>query len=151
MLCALADRGEKITPRSVFVGRPPTAKKSQDRVVVYERVPDALEHLQSLFAWAWSSDEAPLPFFPKTSWAYAELACQGKSDQGWRQAHRVFGGGDETPFRMVESEEELEYARIWEGWSPLGSEEALPLGPRFVDLADRFFEPLLAAREVGAL
>jgi len=150
VLCAVVDRGEKLTPRTVFVGRPPGSRKPDDRVVVYERVHDSIDHLKRLFAWAWTSEDAPLPFFPKTSWAYAELSSKGNADQGWRQAHRAFGGGDEIAYTMVESEEELEFARVWEGWSPLASEDPPPVRYGFVDLADRFFEPLIAARKVGS-
>ncbi len=147
VLCALVDRGTDVIARSVFVGRA-ESKKSDHRVVVFERISDPRVHLARLFEWAWSAAHMPLPFFPKTAWAFAEKAIAGKSDQAWRVAHQQFEGGEGSNFNLPESEEEFEYARIWEGGSPLDSAGSLPVRYRFEDLAIGFFEPLLEAREV---
>lgn len=147
VLCALAEDGVEVVARSVFVGRA-ESKKPNDRVVVFERVDDPRAHLVQLFEWAWSAEISPLPFFPKTAWAFAEKAIAGKDDLAWREAHQKFEGGDSSNFSMPESEEELEYARLWEGWSPLESVGLLPVRYRFEDLAIQFFKPMLAAREV---
>ena len=147
VLCALVDRGADVVSRSVFVGRA-ESKTSKDRVVVFERIINPQLHLARLFEWAWSAVNSPLPFFPKTAWAFSEKDIAGKSDQAWRAAHQQFEGGDSQNFSLPESEEELEYARIWEGWSPLESAGSLPVRYRFEDLANRFLEPLLEAREV---
>jgi len=148
VLCALVEDGADVAPQSVFVGRG-ESKKSDDRVVVFERINDPQSHLAQLFEWAWSASVSPLPFFPKTAWAFAEKAIAGKNDLAWRQAHQKFEGGDSSNFSLPESEEELEYARIWEGGSPLDSEGALPVRYHFEELAIQFFEPLLAARKVS--
>jgi exodeoxyribonuclease V gamma subunit len=147
VLCSLFDGGADVVPRSVFVGRA-ESKKSDDRVVVFERVSDSQTHLARLFEWAWSAVDAPLPFFPNTGWAFAAKAIAGNSDLAWREAHRKYEGGESQYFSLPESEEELEYARIWEGWSPLESTGTLPVRYRFEELTRRFFEPLLEAREV---
>jgi exonuclease V gamma subunit len=147
VLCAIADRRTDIIARSIFVGRA-ESKKSQDRVVVFERVHDPQTHLARLFEWAWSAEHAPLPFFPKTAWAFAERAIAGKEGPAWREAHLKFEGGDTQNSALPESEEELEYARVWEGWSPLESVGKLPVRYRFDEISKQFFEPLLAAREV---
>jgi exodeoxyribonuclease V gamma subunit len=147
VLCAIADRRADVIARSIFVGRA-ESKESQDRVVVFERIHDPQTHLARLFEWAWSAEYAPLPFFPRTSWAFAEKVIAGKGAMARREAHRIFEGGESQNFALPESEEELEYARVWEGWSPLESSGKLPVRYRFEEIARQFFEPLLAAREV---
>jgi exonuclease V gamma subunit len=147
VLCALVDRGAELTPRSVYVGRP-ASKSSDERVVVFDRISDPLPQLTRLFEWVWSTEDAPLPFFPKASWAFASKFSEGKTDLARRAAHQIFDGGDSQNVGLPESEEELEYARIWEGWSPLDSSAALPVRYHFEDIADRFFRPLIEAREV---
>jgi len=147
VLCALVDRGADVAPRSVFIGRA-ESKKSDERVVVFERVSDPQLHLARLFEWAWSAADTPLPFFPKTAWAFAPKAIAGKSDQAWRLAHQKFEGGDSQFSGPPESEGELEIVRIWEGWSPLDSNGSLPVRYEFESLATQFLEPLLEAREV---
>jgi exodeoxyribonuclease V gamma subunit len=147
VLCAIVDGGADVVPRSIFVGRA-ESKKSDDRVVVFERVRDPQTHLARLFEWAWSAVHAPLPFFPKTAWAFAEKAIAGRNAQAWRDAYQKFEGGDSLNFALPESEEELEYARVWEGLSPLESVGKLPVRYRFDEIAKQFFEPLLTAREV---
>ena len=147
VLCALVEGGADATPRSVFVGRP-ESKNSQERVVVFERIDTPQLHLARLFEWAWNSIDAPLPFFPRTSWAFASNSISGKTAQAWRAAHQQFDGGEGQNFVLPESEEELEYARLWEGLSPLTSTVALPLRYSFEDIAHRFFEPLIEARKV---
>jgi exodeoxyribonuclease V gamma subunit len=147
-LCALESGGDRPS-RSVLVGRPENAK-SIDHVVDFEPVADARVHLARLFDWAWSTNSAPLPFFPKSSRAFAEKAADGKLDQAWRAAHQAYHGGDATQFVMPESEEELEYALLWEGVSPLDNAPDIPTRFRFDALASEFFAPLLAARKVHA-
>ena len=147
VLCALVDDGADVMPRSVFVGRA-ESKKSDDRAAVFEQVSNSKLHLARLFEWVWSTANAPLPFFPKTAWAFAAKAIAGNSDQAWRAAHQRFEGGEGLNFSLPESEEELESARIWEGWSPLASTGRLPVRFRFEELTLQFFEPFLEAREV---
>lgn len=146
-LCALVDRGADRVARSAYVGRA-AARNSDDRVVVFEKVSDPMTPLTSLFEWAWNAADMPLPFFPKTAWAFAEKAMAGKIDQAWRAAHHQFEGSDGSSFGFPESEEDLDYARLWEGWSPLDSTGALPVRYRFEKLALQFFDPLFEAREV---
>ncbi len=58
--------------------------------------------------------------------------------------------GGEARGQIDGPEQELETARIWEGWSPLSSDRELPVAIHFEPLAEELFEPLLAAREVCA-
>lgn len=152
VLCTLVERGdepEKIEARSVYVGRT-ASTDTDDRVVVFEAVPDARIHLGRLCAWADQASRRPLPFFPRASRAFAEKAIEGKADQGRRDAQLQFEGGDGWNALVPESQQELETARIWEGWSPLSSDRELPVAIHFEPLAEELFEPLLAAREVCA-
>jgi len=89
-----------------------------------------------------------LPFFPRTSWEYAEKAIAEKVQQGMRGAHQTFEGGDGWNRVTPESQEELEFARIWEGWSPLDSQGSRPGAYAFDVVAEEFFRPMLLAREV---
>lgn len=147
VLCALAEDEETLVARSTLIGRGET-KTATEHVVVFEKVNDPRMHLARLFAWAASAVDMPLPFFPKASRLYATKAIEGKPEQGWREAHQKFEGGDGYNHSVPESEEELEYARLWEGWSPLDSTGSVPVRFCFEELAVQFFEPLLAAREV---
>jgi exodeoxyribonuclease V gamma subunit len=153
VLCVLVEEGRAgpdqpfPEPNSIYVGRG-DAKTSDERVVVYARVPDARVHLTRLFEWASSVALAPLPFFPRTSRIYAEQAVAEKVQQGMRSAHQNFEGGDGWNPMTPESQEELEFARIWEGWSPLESQGSRPGPYAFDAIAEEFFRPMLLAREV---
>ncbi len=147
VLCSLVEDGADLECRSVFVGRA-ESRDSQDRVVVFGPVADARRHLARLFTWAMSTPDAPLPFFPRTSRVFATRVLEDKTAQGWRDAHQEFEGGDGWNRTTPESQEELEMARVWEGHSPLATSGALPVPVPFDELAEEFFRPLLAAREV---
>jgi exodeoxyribonuclease V gamma subunit len=147
VVCALADEGAELVPRSQIVSRV-GSKNKRNRVAVFSKVEDAKAELAMLFAWAWNVDRAPLPFFPKTSRAFAEFALQEKQEQAWRSAHHEFYGGETQGFGLPEFEEDLESARIWEGSRPLESEGDQPVLFRFSDLAERFFKSFFEAREV---
>jgi exodeoxyribonuclease V gamma subunit len=153
ILCVLVDEaptesGPQLPqPNSIYVGRT-GSKTSDERVVVYAAVPDARVHLERLFEWASSVAWAPLPFFPRTSRIYAEKAIAGKQPQGLRVAHQNFEGGEGGNRVTPESEEELEFARIWEGWSPLASQGERPGRYAFDVVAEEFFRPMFEAREV---
>jgi exodeoxyribonuclease V gamma subunit len=149
VLCSLVEDGADLECRSVFVGRA-ESRGSQDRVVVFGPVVDARRHLARLFEWAMTAPDAPLPFFPRTSRVFATRVLDEKADQGWRDAHQEFEGGDGWNRLTPESQEELEMARVWEGWSPLASSGPVPVRVSFAVLAEEFFRPLLAAREVHA-
>jgi exonuclease V gamma subunit len=147
VLCALVEQGADFVARSLLVSRAESASKPE-RVVIFKAVPEAHRELAQLFEWAWSVDRAPLPFFPDTSRAFGRRWAQGKHDQAWREAHQKFYGGESREFDFPESEEDLELARVWEGALPLESASDQPVLFRFEALAQRFFEPFLAAREV---
>ncbi|HIF92847.1 MAG TPA: exodeoxyribonuclease V subunit gamma [Myxococcales bacterium] len=153
VLCVLVEEGGAGSgsplpePNSIYVGRG-DSRTSNERVVVYARVPDARVHLTRIFEWASSVALAPLPFFPRTSWEYAEKAIAEKVQQGMRGAHQTFEGGDGWNRVTPESQEELEFARIWEGWSPLDSQGSRPGAYAFDVVAEEFFRPMLLAREV---
>ena len=147
VLCSLVEGGADLECRSVYVGRA-DSRDSQERVVVFGPVTDARLHLAGLFEWAMKARHAPLPFFPRTSRVFATRVLDDKADQGWREAHQEFDGGDGWNRMTPESQEELEMARVWEGWSPLASTGRLPVPIPFDVLAEEFFRPLLAAREV---
>ena len=147
VLCSLVEEGASIVPRSVFVGRT-ESKKSEERVVLLQQVQDPKTHLARLFDWAWGASMVPLPFFPRTSRAFAKDHLAGKSDQAWRKANQTFFGGDTVNFMIPEIEEDLEMARVWEGASPLETPAPFPVRFSFEELALEFFEPFFRAREV---
>lgn len=146
VVCALVDDGADLVAQSVIVSRP-ESKSNQDRVAVFSHVPDARAELALLFEWAWSVDRAPLPFFPRTSRVFAEHRANGKDERAWKDAHQKFYGGDSSFGARPEFEEELEYARAWEGSQPLEPDLEQTIF-RFDVLADRFFAPYRKAREV---
>lgn len=147
VLCALVEQGLGLTPRSVLVGRTADARSS-DHVVVFERVPEARSLLTRLFEWARGADEAPLPFFPRSSRAFAERAREGNLDGARREAHKIFEGSDGFDAGMPsEREAELAAELLWEGMSPIDGGGIGPLDLHFDVLAEAFFEPLLAARK----
>ena len=146
-LCCLVEDGLDIACRSVFVGRT-ESKKSDERVVVFGPVPDARVQLARLVDWALTVPDAPLPFFAKASRVYAQRVHEGKSEQGFREAHQRFEGEEGQNRVTPEAQEELETERIWEGRSPLASSGRVPTHASFEKLADEFFRPFLDAREV---
>jgi exonuclease V gamma subunit len=146
-LCAAVEDGLDYPAKSILVGRTKD-RKSVEHVVVFEPVADSKSHLARLFEWAWLASTSPLPFFPKASKDFAELALEGKLDQAWRKAQQTYYGGDSGGFLMPEFDEELEHARLWEGVSPLEPGPDMPLRFRFDELAETFFQPLFAARQV---
>lgn len=144
-LCACAEEGLSVAPKSVLVGR--SEKKGKlERVVEFAPVENAKAQLSILFEWAWKSDLAPLPFFAASSRVYA-MALDKDEDQAWRNAHHAYHGGDSNQ-GMPEAEQDLDNRRLWEGWSPLEPSGDLPVDYRFDVLARAFFEPLLASRSV---
>jgi exonuclease V gamma subunit len=147
VLCSLVEDGADRVCRSVFVGRT-EARDSHNRVVVFGPVADARRHLGQLFAWAMTTPDAPLPFFPRTSRVFATRLLNDKEALGWREAYQEFDGSEGSNRMTPESQEELEMARIWEGWSPLAASEGSPGRVPFDTLAEEFFRPLLAVREV---
>ncbi|MFP6655091.1 MAG: hypothetical protein VCB25_05655, partial [Myxococcota bacterium] len=117
---------------------------------VFEAVADARQHLTHLFSWTSAEPTGLLPFFPRSSWEFATRAIDEKIASAWREAHQTFDGGDGFNRMTPESQEELETARVWEGWSPLDSTGSFPVRLRFEELAMSFFEPLIKAREVSS-
>ncbi len=101
-----------------------------------------------LFPWAISRAGCRYPDAP--CGALLPPTIEGKADQGRRDAQLQFEGGDGWNALVPESQQELETARIWEGWSPLSLDRELPVAIHFEPLAEELFEPLLAAREVCA-
>jgi len=146
-LCACIDDGAELVPRSLLVGRA-EKKAATDQIVVFERVEESRIHLARLFEWAWSAQEAPLPFFPKASRRFASDCLKGAVDQAWRGAEETYHGGDSGAWRTPESEEGLDHARLWEGLSPLARANDLPLPYGFDVIAEEFFAPFLEARKV---
>ncbi len=150
-LCACLEAGidggdRTFAPQSVFVGRS-ADRKSSEHVVVFGPEPEPGARLARIFEWAWSCEGAPLPFFPKSSLAFAKPALERKTDQAWRAAQQAYFGGDSNLFRTPEAEEDLEQARLWEGVSPLESSADSVLLFRFDQVAAEFFEPMLALRK----
>jgi len=146
-LCVCVEQGRALPKRSVLVGRGED-RKALERVVTFEDVPDARAELARIFAWAWSAEQAPLPFFAKTSRKFASKVAKDR-DQARRDAHQAYHGGESSRFSLPESEEELEHARIWEGLDPLGDVKTLPLDYGFEALAEDFFGPMLVARKTA--
>ena len=149
-LCVSVEEGLDVAPRSVFVGRP-KERRSPDRVVVFEAVPDARSHLARLLEWAMAGDARPLPFFPRASLDFARKAVEGRIEEAWRDAHQTLLGGEGGGRTPPEFQEGLELPLVWEGTGPLTpSEGASGDGLRFDTLAEAFFEPFFRAREVHA-
>ena len=123
-------------------------KGAAERVVVFERVENPRNLLARLFEWATGAKRAPLPFFPRASRDFAAQWAKGKTDEAWRDAEQTYRGGNTGGPRMPESEEGLEHALLWEGASPVDRGRALSLPFHFDEVAEAFFGPLLAAREV---
>ena len=121
--------------------------RSTEHVVVFGAEPEPGAHLARIFEWALSCERAPLPFFPKSSLAFAKPALEHKAEQAWRAAQQAYHGGDTGRFRTPEAEENLEQARLWEGISPLESTADSVLLFRFDRIATEFFEPMFAARK----
>lgn len=145
VLCAMVERGAALTPESVLVGRP--ASGADEQVVVFGPVENARALLARLFGWAWQASNAPLPFFPRTSRKFAELAIADKLDRAWRDARFQFEGSD-SAFGPPPEGAALEIQRVWEGVSPLEAEDATTEPTAFDVLAEGFFGPLLEARRV---
>ena len=152
VLCALADGGYALPCESVGVGRPDRDDKQKNPVVVLSRVQEPLAILSSLFRWAWSVPDAPLPFFERASRTFADgLQKEGATEaNAWREARSEFEGRDDSGWRQAEADQELEIVRIWEGRSPI--ERAAESGSRFGfdALAREFFEPLFGVRKRSA-
>lgn len=150
VLCVCVEEGLAVAPRSVLVGRPPVgARGAGERVVEFARVDDARRLLARAVEWALGAGEVPLPLFPRSSRVYAKHALANRPELAWREANRTLLGGDDGGRTRAESEEDLSYARVWEGRSPLETR-----GDRFVrhpfdELAEAFFAPLLEAREAA--
>jgi exodeoxyribonuclease V gamma subunit len=147
VVCALVDDEADLVAQSVVVSRT-ESKDTRERVAVFSHVPDAKAELALLFEWAWSVDRAPLPFFPRTSRIFAEHRANGRDERAWNDAHQKFYGGDSGFGARPEFEEELEYARAWEGSHPLEPDLEQTMLFRFDSLADRFFASFRKAREV---
>ena len=151
VLCALVDQGHALPSESVGIGRPSRDDKLSP-VVVLSRVQDPLPILASLFRWAWSVPEAPLPFFERASRKFADglRTSEAAEPNAWRAARSEYEGRDDSGWRQAEADQELETVRIWEGRSPIerAAEAGVPFG--FDELARGFFEPLFAVRKLSA-
>jgi len=145
-LCVCVEDGLSVAPRTTLVGRPESGKT--DPVVFFEEVPAARDELTRLVGWALAAARTPLPFFPKSSRAFAKQGAEGaEEDRAWSAAHAAFLGLDTGPKGpRAEADRELETLRLWEGVSPLGNDDAGILEHRFDALARALYEPLLEAR-----
>ncbi|MFO0690151.1 MAG: exodeoxyribonuclease V subunit gamma [Myxococcota bacterium] len=152
VLCALAERDGNWPTTSVCVGRPLGKDDPTKRVVRFARVENPLALLAPIVAWSAGVDEAPLPFFARSAWSYAEAAVKSGTENAavWRKAKEEYEGRDDAGSRTPEAEEELETVRIWEGCSPVATASELELPRGFDEIALGLFRPLLAAREVGS-
>lgn len=80
----------------------------------------------------------PLPFFPKTSWAFAAACDKGKAPaEALAEARKTWEGGRQGS-KDVPGERDTAHALAWRG-------VADPLDGTFQDLARDIFEPVLAA------
>lgn len=146
VLCACLEEEElACPPESFLVGRPTSGSEGK-RVVRLAPVSEPDRPLATLFEWAWSADEAPLPFFPKSSRRYVEKHVASGPAIAWREAQGELFGRDALNDRPAEIERDLETRRVWEGLSPVEMSTGPSLRYRFEELASGFFEPLLRAR-----
>jgi len=103
----------------------------RDREVLLGPVERPAEHLQHLLACYWRGLVRPLPFFPKSSFAYAEALGNPKRTP-LDAARAKWEGGD---FSRGESED-LYYRVAFKGTDPLAEE--------FMQLAEEIFGPIFA-------
>ena len=150
MLCACVEDGAPLFPASTGFGLPESDKASDSGRISLGRVENPKIHLAQLFEWAWSVDEAPLPFFPRSSKKFATFALGGKEEQAWRGAQEEFHGNADQSGRSGEGLENLEMQRIWEGWSPVDHETSGPSRFDFDALAKGIFEPMRTAQKAGS-
>jgi exodeoxyribonuclease V gamma subunit len=98
-------------------------------------VPDALEHLKSLIDVFQEGTTRPVPFFPKTSYAFAENYISGR---GIIEAAKVWDG-DRWPEKSDDA-----ISILFRDADPLKP----PLFDEFKDLAIRVYGPVLERARV---
>jgi exodeoxyribonuclease V gamma subunit len=124
LLCAAAPPG--VAPVSTHI--------ASDRILHLDRAADARTVLQDLLALWWQGQLAPLPFFPETSWAYADVIHKGKNEDAamaacqkvWEEAYQGRGEALDPAIQMA-----------WRGNPPLES--------RFQTVSGRVFFPICEA------
>ncbi len=150
VLCACVENGAELAPTSMGFGLPESDKASDLGRIVLGKVEAPQMHLAQIFEWAWSVDESPLPFFPRSSKTFATYALDGKEEQAWRSAQEAFHGNADQSDRSAEGQEDLEMQRVWEGWSPVDHEASGPSRFAFDAIAKGIFKPLWEAQKAGS-
>jgi len=116
--------------RTILIGR--------DDIFEWDETPGARSFLEKLLALYWEGLTRPLPFFPESSWAYAEaLVEKGQEEQtALEKARRAW---QSTPFSK-RGEDRDPYTRLCFGHCD-------PLDEEFRHIALGVFEPLMAHRK----
>ena len=116
-----------------FPGYPDQARLfGQDKVCGYPPVPDSEALLMDLLELYWRGLQKPVPFFPRTSWVYAEaLWKKKKKAEALKRSRGVWEGSD---FNRGEDQDPY-YQACFEHRDPLDEE--------FETLAENVFLPVL--------
>jgi exodeoxyribonuclease V gamma subunit len=117
-----------------------TAVHGLDTSVVFVPVHEAEMRLTELLALYRRGQSTLVPFFPKTSLAYAERAAEDE-EAALRDARRAWEGDD---YGKVRAERDEDYAAL--AWRGIGD----PLDDSFRSLAVEILGPMIAATQKGA-
>lgn len=113
-----------------------------DRAVILHRPEDPAAALTALLDAYWRGLHAPLPFFPKSSYAYAlRMAKDGNHDAALAAAHKEW---DEPEFRNGP-----QYGESENPWYRLAYRGSEPLDEGFCDTARELLGPLMAVLSGG--
>ena len=105
----------------------------QDQELVLRPVAQAEYHLETLLHYYWRGLHAPLPFFPKTSFAYIEAAANNRSKTSpEHKAQQVWEGNERTP-----GEANDPYYR-------LAFRACDPLDEAFISVTESIIQPIFA-------
>jgi exodeoxyribonuclease V gamma subunit len=122
--------GETEPAQTIFVGK--------DGSLCFSVPEDSTQFLAQLLEFYWAGLKGPLPFFPRSSFAYAEaIGRQRDPEAALREARKEW---EAQPFRAVPAEEEDLYNKLAFG-------DGNPLDEVFETLAKAVLEPLLKHRK----
>lgn len=103
----------------------------QNENILFKPVDDARDQLAQLLDLYWSGLQSPLPFFPKSSYAFAQKIHQGKSVEDARRAARTQWEGN------------LQWPGEQDVWSQRCFGHGEALNEAFESIAEQVFLPLL--------
>ncbi len=107
-----------------------------DDTVEFQPVPDALGHLQELLELYGTGLTRPLPFFPATSWAYANAAWGPKPKPDAIQQARYAWRGSDYSKAPLESDD---------AWIQICHRNREPLDEEWLTVCERVLRPMFKA------